>query len=154
MSEKWAVGAMGCRNNGPSEQWAVGIMTWPRTCNVCQYATCCLVFKGAPIRHQQNWRSQNTDLLLKVALKTSINKIIFIEISIWEVLMNVFLDIFGLMIIWIKYRYQLAVSCIFNAKTKKHKIFFENKYLFLCTVPCRVSRTMMQSQKNNGINHW
>ena len=29
LSEKWAVGAMGCRNNGPSEQWAVGIMTWP-----------------------------------------------------------------------------------------------------------------------------
>jgi hypothetical protein len=27
LSEKWAVGAMGCRNNGPSEQWAVGIMT-------------------------------------------------------------------------------------------------------------------------------
>ena len=26
LSEKWAVGAMGCRNNGPSEQWAVGIM--------------------------------------------------------------------------------------------------------------------------------
>jgi len=26
LSEKWAVGAIGCRNNGPSEQWAVGIM--------------------------------------------------------------------------------------------------------------------------------
>ena len=26
-SEQWAVGIMGCRNNGPSELWAVGIMT-------------------------------------------------------------------------------------------------------------------------------
>ena len=25
-SEQWAVGIMGCRNNGPQEQWAVGIM--------------------------------------------------------------------------------------------------------------------------------
>ena len=25
-SEQWAVGTMGCRNKGPSEQWAVGIM--------------------------------------------------------------------------------------------------------------------------------
>ena len=26
-SDQWAVGIMGCRNNGPSELWAVGIMT-------------------------------------------------------------------------------------------------------------------------------
>ena len=26
-SEQWAVGIMGCRNNGSSELWAVGIMT-------------------------------------------------------------------------------------------------------------------------------
>ena len=26
MSQKWAVGSMGCRNNGPSEQWAVEIL--------------------------------------------------------------------------------------------------------------------------------
>ena len=25
-SEQWAVGIMGCRNNGSSELWAVGIM--------------------------------------------------------------------------------------------------------------------------------
>ena len=25
-SEQWAVGIMGCRNNGPSEKWAVGTM--------------------------------------------------------------------------------------------------------------------------------
>ena len=27
LSEQWAVGIMGCRNNGSSELWAVGIMT-------------------------------------------------------------------------------------------------------------------------------
>ena len=26
-SEQWAVGIMGCRNNGSSEVWVVGIMT-------------------------------------------------------------------------------------------------------------------------------
>ena len=27
LSDQWAVGIMGCRNNGSSELWAVGIMT-------------------------------------------------------------------------------------------------------------------------------
>ena len=31
-TEQWAVGIMGCRNNGPSELWVVGIMTRTRTC--------------------------------------------------------------------------------------------------------------------------
>ena len=31
LSEQWAVGIMGCRNNGSSELWAVGIMTRNRS---------------------------------------------------------------------------------------------------------------------------
>ena len=56
MSEKWAVGAMDCRNNGPSEQWAVGIMTWPLclhalflyvifVVSVLKAVACCFIYR-------------------------------------------------------------------------------------------------------------
>jgi hypothetical protein len=35
LSEKWAVGVMGCRSNGLSELWAVGIMLRIRTSAGC-----------------------------------------------------------------------------------------------------------------------
>ena len=39
LSEQWAVGIMGCRNNGSSELWAVGIMTRNQRAHAEQHPT-------------------------------------------------------------------------------------------------------------------
>ena len=49
---------MGCRNNGPSEQWAVGIMTWPRYINIL-YPTGLAIDPNQYVTQQKITKSTN-----------------------------------------------------------------------------------------------